>query len=74
MKIGVLVTNYQAWPLSEKAIREVLRWSGNAISKIVVVDAASDAPERFSESGQVVIHRNPQSTGEQLASVTQLEL
>jgi GT2 family glycosyltransferase len=61
--IGVLITNYQSWPLTEKSIKEVLRWSGKGISKIVVVDDASDAPEKFPESEKVVIHRNPKNLG-----------
>jgi hypothetical protein len=61
--IGVLITNYQSWPLTENAIREVLRWSGNNISKIVVVDDASDATGKFPDSDKVVIHRNPKNLG-----------
>lgn len=61
--VGVLITNYQAWPLTERAIREVLRWSENSISKIVVVDDASDAPEAYPESKKVVIHRNAENLG-----------
>jgi GT2 family glycosyltransferase len=61
--IGVLITNYQSWPLTERAIREVLRWSGNSIARIVVVDDASDAPVVFAESDKVVIHRNAENFG-----------
>jgi GT2 family glycosyltransferase len=61
--VGVLVSNYQSWPLTERAIREVLRWSGDAISKIVVVDNASDAPALFPNTDKVVIHRNIQNLG-----------
>ncbi len=63
MNIGVLITNYQAWPMTERGIREVLRWSGDSISKIVVVDDASDASKKFPESDQVVIFRNPENLG-----------
>lgn len=61
--VGVLITNYKAWPLTEKAIRAVLQWSGNSVSKIVVVDDASDAPATFAGSDKVTIHRNSQNLG-----------
>ncbi len=63
MPVSVLITNYLSWPLTQRAIREVLHSSGDSISKIVVVDDASDAPETFPESDKVVIHRNPKNLG-----------
>jgi GT2 family glycosyltransferase len=61
--IGVMITNYKAWPLTEKAIQAVLQWSGNSISKIIVVDDASDAPATYLGSDKVVIHRNRENMG-----------
>jgi len=61
--IGILFTNYQSWSLTEQGIREVLRWSGAGISKIVVVDDASDAPAKFVGSDKVFIHRNLANLG-----------
>jgi hypothetical protein len=63
MTLGVLITNYQAWSLTELAIKEVLRCSGERISRIIVVDDASDAPAIFPESAKVFIYRNPQNLG-----------
>lgn len=63
LTVGVLITNFCAWPLTEKAIGEVLRWSGNGISKIVVVDDASDAPANCPTSNKVSIHRNEKNLG-----------
>jgi hypothetical protein len=63
INVGVLMTNYCAWPLSERGIREVLRWSGEHITRIVVVDDASDAPESFAGHPNVLIRRNSENLG-----------
>lgn len=63
MNVGVLVTNYRAWPLTEHAIHEVLRWSGVGFTRVLVVDDASDAPVLLAGHPNVLIHRNPVNLG-----------
>jgi GT2 family glycosyltransferase len=63
MNIDVLITNYKAWNLTQKAIHEVLRWSGDSVSRIIVIDDDSDAPANFPDSDKVTIHRNGKNVG-----------
>ncbi|MGD1089242.1 MAG: glycosyltransferase family 2 protein, partial [Verrucomicrobiota bacterium] len=63
MNIDVLITNYRAWNLTQKAIHEVLRWSGDEISRMIVIDDDSDAPDHFPDSDKVTIQRNSKNVG-----------
>src|ERR1700730_15327054 len=63
MHVGILITNYQAWALSSRAVAEVRRWSEDSIARIVVVDDASDAPSDMGADNDILIHRNQQNLG-----------
>lgn len=61
--VGVLVTNYQAWPTTRETVRAILSHAGHGVTRVLVVDDGSDAPAVWPEDGNVVIHRNPENLG-----------
>ena len=63
MTVGVLITNFQSWPLTVRSVSELLKWSGDHISQIIIVDDASDAPASWVGNSRVVIHHNTRNCG-----------
>jgi GT2 family glycosyltransferase len=63
MTVGVLITNYYAWPFTQRALTELVRHCGKHTSHIVVVDDCSDAPAEFDEHNNVLIHHNLKNLG-----------
>lgn len=65
MTLGVLITNYQAWPTTLATLEAVLALCPEAagLVQIVVVDDASDAPAYWDQDPRVSIHRNAQNLG-----------
>ncbi len=65
MTLGVLITNYQAWPTTLATLEAVIALCPEAaeLAQIVVVDDASDAPSKWDKDPRVSIHRNTQNLG-----------
>ena len=65
MTLGVLITNYQAWPATQRTLQAVLALHPDPaeLTAIVVVDDASDAPQCCELDSRVRLHRNPSNVG-----------
>ena len=65
MTLGVLITNYQAWPTTLATLEAVIELCPEAaeLAQIIVVDDASDAPSIWDKDPRVTIHRNKQNLG-----------
>lgn len=65
MTLGVLITNYQAWPTTLATLEAVIELCPAAaeLAQIIVVDDASDAPSIWDKDPRVTIHRNKQNLG-----------
>ncbi len=63
MNFGVLITNYQAWPVTAETIKAVLEFGGDALTEVLIVDDCSDAPPTWPIDSRVKIHRNATNQG-----------
>jgi GT2 family glycosyltransferase len=65
VKVSVVITNYDTWPLTLRCVRALERHSRDRISEIVVVDDGSKAPPPEELPGSVTVVRNPRNLGYQ---------
>jgi len=65
MTVGVLITNYKAWPTTLKTVEALVRLHPDPadLAQIIIVDDASDAPNQLPAYPQIQIQRNPQNKG-----------
>jgi hypothetical protein len=66
MTIGVFITNYKAWSVTQETVQAVIDLHPNPeeIQQILVLDDASDAPATWrGNNGLVQIHQNSQNLG-----------
>lgn len=58
LTISVLITNFNTWALTQKCVEELLRFSGEAISELLIVDDGSTEPmpEKFPEGVRIFAH------------------
>lgn len=61
--VGVLVTNFKAWPATEQTVLAALQYGGEAVCRVLIVDDCSDAPEAWTGDARVSIHRNAVNLG-----------
>lgn len=61
--IGILVTNYKAWPVTEQTVLAALKHGGETVRRVLIVDDCSDAPNAWSGDARVSIHRNAENLG-----------
>lgn len=61
--VSALITNYNTWPLTQRCIDELERWSSSFLSQILVVDDRSEQllPDLF--VGKVHVIQNSQNKG-----------
>jgi N-acetylglucosaminyl-diphospho-decaprenol L-rhamnosyltransferase len=65
MTIGVLITNYKAWPTTQATLTAVINLHPDSVDlpQILVVDDASDAPTSWGGDSRVQIFHNPRNIG-----------
>ena len=65
MTIGVLITNYKAWPTTQATLTAVINLHPDSVDlpQILVVDDESDAPSSWDGDPRVQIHHNPRNIG-----------
>jgi hypothetical protein len=63
LSIAALITNFNTWQLSQKCISELIRWSDNTLSRILVIDDASEESIPKSLPGKVKVVQNPCNKG-----------
>lgn len=63
LSVGILVTNYKAWPVTEQTVLAALQHGGDAVCRVLIVDDCSDAPETWTGDARVSIHRNAVNLG-----------
>lgn len=63
LSIAALITNFNTWPLTQKCISELICWSDDSFSSILVVDDASEESTPVFSSDKVRVIKNPQNKG-----------
>jgi GT2 family glycosyltransferase len=61
--VGILVTNYKAWPVTEQTVLAALQHGGEAVRRVLIVDDCSDAPDAWTCDTRVSIQRNAVNLG-----------
>jgi GT2 family glycosyltransferase len=65
VKVSVVITNHDTWPLTVRCVRALERHSAGRISEVVVVDDASSTPAPADLPAAVRVVRNPKNLGYQ---------
>jgi GT2 family glycosyltransferase len=65
VKVSVVITNYDTWPLTLRCVQALERHSRGLVSEIVVVDDGSKSPPPAELPDTVRVIRNPRNLGYQ---------